>query len=217
MIASALNKGKNAGRKKPVTFYFRWNKEEVENAREQYKSIIQWWISSSHFWSFLSLQLFSLIEIDPTTISTPLCTALTLPLSTLSAVRSKSEKHVSLGGVIGWNNNILTERKNARERENIEDVSNRPNNGLSKSDTHKQAQSMIDKCISQNLPEKYFDVSMTNPSLSQVHSTTEKLTSALHLRCELIKELKILSKKIFMLFLYEPLKRLSCHSFDIRV
>jgi len=112
------------------------------------------------FFFFLSLNYFSHLYIDPTTISTSLCVALILPLSMLSAVRSKSEKHVSLGGVIGWNNNISKEREREREKEQ-KDVSNRQDNGLSKSDIQRRGKSMIDECVSRNFGEKRFDINMT--------------------------------------------------------
>ncbi len=70
-------------------------------------------------------------------------------------VRSKSEKHVSLGGIIGWNNNIHKER----EKREQEDVSNRQDNSLSKAYIQKEREtekekSMIDECTSRNLGDE---------------------------------------------------------------
>jgi hypothetical protein len=40
-------------------------------------------------------------------------------------------------------------------------VSNRQDNGLSKSDIQRRGKSMIDECVSRNFGEKRFDINMT--------------------------------------------------------
>jgi hypothetical protein len=59
---------------------------------------------------------------------------------------------------------ITTYRKKEREREREKeqkDVSNRQDNGLSKSDIQRRGKSMIDECVSRNFGEKRFDINMT--------------------------------------------------------
>jgi hypothetical protein len=100
---------------------------------------------------FLAIHIYRSNDNIGTTVH-----SLNPPLSTLPAVRNKSEKHVSLGSVIGWNNNIHKER----ERREQGDVSNRQDNGLSKAyirlqeNERKKEKSMIDECTSRNLGDK---------------------------------------------------------------
>jgi hypothetical protein len=127
-----------------------------ETKREQYKSVIQWWISSS-VWSFLSLNYFSLAfcvyrsndNIDTTVRS------LNPPLSTLSAVRSKSEKHVSLGSVIAWNNNIHNEREGKNKKMCQIDKTTACQKLIYRHKKKREREnSMIDECITRNLGDK---------------------------------------------------------------
>ena len=138
----------------------------MERTREQYKSVIQWWISS-FMWSFSGLSIIFLsppTRTDTMTISAARCPTLTHHYQRLQqSEANRKNMHLS-GSVIGWNNNSDEEKKKKKKEEGLErereqeDVSNRQDNGLSKMclwiREGEEAKSMIDTCTRRNLGEQ---------------------------------------------------------------